>query len=258
MEIRNVDFQSFDVTKATPEVVQQYMKMFAEQLTKMPGNAPEYAVANSVENPASPLKGKKIIFLGSSVMAGTMAMNESVCDYLQKEDGVIAYKEALAGTSMVDKDQMGPSFIKRMHTIPADFEADLFVCQLSTNDFSQNMPLGKIAESFDRKDFDTLTIAGAIEYIISYARETWQCPILFYSGTKFNGELYRQMVDLLLAIKEKWNINVLDLWNDVDLSTMEDSVYDLYMSDPIHPTRAGYKLWWTPFFRQRLTELLVR
>ena len=104
MEIRKINYQEFDASKATPETVQQYMKMFGEMLMKMPGNAPEYAVAAAAENPDSPLKGKRIIFLGSSVMAGTMAMNESFCDYLQKEDGIVMFKEALAGTTMVDKD----------------------------------------------------------------------------------------------------------------------------------------------------------
>ena len=258
MKIRDIDYQDFDVTKATPEMVQQYMKMFGEMLMKMPGNAPEYAVAAAAENPDSPLKGKRIIFLGSSVMAGTMAMNESFCDYLQKEDGIIMYKEALAGTSMVDKDQMGPSYIKRMRTIPADFAPDLFVCQLSTNDFTQKMPLGRPAERKDPADFDVMTIAGAIEYIIAYAKETWNCPVMFYTGTRFNGELYQQMVDLLLELKEKWNIEVADLWNEIDLSTVDDADYDLYMADPIHPTKAGYRLWWAPFFRQKLTEFFAR
>lgn len=50
-------------------------------------------------------------------------------------------------------------------------DADLFICQLSTNDATGRKPLGKIADSRDMNFFDTKTVAGAIEFIIAYAFE---------------------------------------------------------------------------------------
>ncbi|MBP3893447.1 MAG: hypothetical protein J6D34_05320 [Atopobiaceae bacterium] len=44
------------------------------------------------------------------------------------------------------------------------------------------------------------------------------------------------------------------------LSTRQSVVaedYALYMHDPVHPTKAGYGLWWTPKFEEALLRVLV-
>ena len=143
-----------------------------------------------------------------------------------------------------------------MKTIDPNIHADAFICQLSTNDASMKKPLGEISESFDMHDFDTATVAGAIEYVIAYARETWECPVIFYTGTQYRSEQYSEMVKLLLAIQEKWDIGVIDLWNDADMNAVSKENYALYMVNGIHPSRAGYRDWWTPKFEAYLTEAL--
>ena len=118
------------------------------------------------------------------------------------------------------------------------------------------MPLGEVSESFDRNDFDTQTVAGAIEYVVAYAQETWNCPVIFYTGTQYNNAHYAQMVELLLKIQEKWGIGVIDLWNDAEMNAVSAEDYKLYMVNGIHPSRAGYRDWWTPKFEAYLSELL--
>ena len=34
-----------------------------------------------------------------------------------------------------------------------------------------------------------------MEYIIVYAKQTWNCPVIFYTGTKYDSKQYQQMVD---------------------------------------------------------------
>ena len=53
-----------------------------------------------------------------------------------------------------------------MKKIDKNIKADAFVCQLSTNDATKEMPLGVISDSFNMNDFDTQTVAGAIEYMM--------------------------------------------------------------------------------------------
>lgn len=48
----------------------------------------------------------------------------------------------------------------------------MFVCQLSTNDATNGLPLGSVSSGRELNDFDTQTVAGAIEYIVCYAQET--------------------------------------------------------------------------------------
>lgn len=221
-----------------------------------PGNAKEYRPENVAQNPNSPLKGKTILFLGSSVTRGASALDASFAEYMERIDGIIAVKEAVSGTTLVTLDDR--SYIPRMKTMDTSIHADAFVCQLSTNDATQGKTLGTVSDSFDTANFDTDTVAGAIEYIIAYAQETWHCPVLFYTGTQYDSEAYGQMVELLLEIQQKWGIGVIDLWNDPQMQTISAEDYALYMADGIHPTQAGYLLWWTPKFESYLIEYLNR
>jgi lysophospholipase L1-like esterase len=218
------------------------------------GNYGKYSLKNTdiVEN--SPLNDKTVIFLGSSVTYGYASMGISFADFLQKSDGINAIKEAVSGTTLVDvKDN---SYVSRMKTIDKNTNADAFVCQLSTNDATKEMLLGEISESYDIDDFDTRTVAGAIEYIIAYAKNTWYCPVVFYTQSEYNSDHYDEMVDLLLEIQKKWDITVIDLWNDAEFNNITEEQRSIYLIDHIHPTKAGDKEWWLAKFREVLYEVI--
>lgn len=223
------------------------------------GNQEQYSVANTPALENSPLSGKQIIFLGSSVTYGSAAKGESFVDYMVKQDGIVATKEAVSGTLLVDQAVYGKqSYITRMKTIPTDIQADAFVCQLSTNDATMKKNLGSVSDSFEMGDFDTQTVAGAIEYVIAYAKQTWNCPVIFYTGTQYDSARYREMVGLLLEIQKKWDIGVIDLWNDPEMNAVSQEDYKLYMVNGIHPSRAGYRDWWTPKFEAYLSDYLAQ
>ena len=221
------------------------------------GNMNKYSLENTQTINDSVLKGKTIIFLGSSVTYGSASKGTSFVEYLEKRDGIIPIKEALSGTTLVDQQIIGKdSYITRLKRIDKDIKADLFVCQLSTNDATMKKPLGSISNGFDLYSFDTNTIAGAIEYIISYVKNTWNCPIIFYTGTKYNDNYYEKMIKLLYKIKDKWNIGILDLWNDKEMNEVSKEDYKLYMVNAIHPSKAGYRDWWTPKFEEILKDYI--
>ena len=218
------------------------------------GNYGEYSLKNATTIENSPIKYKTIIFLGSSVTFGYGSMGVSFADFLEKTDGIIAIKEAVSGTTLVDvKDN---SYVSRMKTIDKNIKADAFVCQLSTNDATKEMPLGEISESYDINDFDTQTIAGAIEYIIAYAKTTWNCPVIFYTQAKYDSDHYAKMVNLLFEIQQKWDITVIDFWNDAEINNITEEQRKIYLIDHIHPTKAGYKEWWLPKFQETLYEVI--
>ena len=220
------------------------------------GNYGEYSLNNITMKEDSPIKDKTVIFLGSSVTFGYGSLGVSFADYLEKTDGIIAVKEAVSGTTLVDI--KSNSYVSRMKAIDKNIQADAFVCQLSTNDATKEMPLGEISEGFDLENFDTQTIAGAIEYIIAYAKETWNCPVVFYTQTKYDSEHYGKMVDLLLEIQKKWDITVIDLWSDEEINNITEEQREIYLIDHIHPTKAGYKEWWLPKFQETLYEVIEK
>ncbi len=190
--------------------------------------------AQRIEN--SPLQGKTVLFLGSSVTYGYASFGVAFPEMLAKTDGITAVKEAVSGTTLVDNGKS--SYVSRLKTADTSVRLDAFVCQLSTNDATKKMPLGAVSDSMEMTDFDTQTVAGAIEYIICYVRNTWNCPVVFYTQAKYDSEAYENMVQLLGEIQRKWGITVLDLWNDAAFNDISPQQRKLYLADHIHPTQA--------------------
>ena len=157
-----------------------------EHARDLPGNADCYDVSIVLPDRTSPLFGKTVIFLGSSVTVGALSMGQACADYLARKCGILALKEAVSGTTLADDAHDGSSYVERMHAIPADIQADAFVCQLSTNDAWQGKAMGTIAA---KGPYDTSTVAGAIQHVVDYARETWRCPVIFYTGTYFDTDV---------------------------------------------------------------------
>lgn len=225
------------------------------RLKNMAGNAEEYHLENVEVLKESPLLGKNICFLGSSVTDGDASLGVSFADYIAKRNQCNYVKEAVGGTTLIDNGKS--SYIQRMiNNIDVNTQFDAFVCQLSTNDATQKKPLGSISESTELQDFDTSTITGALEYIICYVEQTWDCPVIFYTNTKYDSEQYETMVGILYNLQEKWDIGIIDLWNNEEMNAVSEENRSLYMADRIHPTQAGYLLWWTPVIEEELYSII--
>ena len=224
-----------------------FHKLSEYRYRSMPGNADRYAVSQVKPSGDETLKGKTVIFLGSSVTYGAASLGESFADDLSARLQCNVVKEAVSGTTLSTTSPN--SYVTRLDNIKTR-QADLFICQLSTNDASQKKPLGEVTDSERMEDFDTDTVAGAMEYIIAYAKDKWDCPVVFYTNPKYDSDEYAAMVELLYEIRDKWGIGVIDLWTELPEITEEERA--LYMADAIHPTRAGYLEWWTPAMEQSL------
>ena len=146
-------------------------------------------------------------------------------------------------------DDSGNSYISRMKGISSEEQFDLFVCQLSTNDASQSKPLGRSGD-------DTHTVVGAVEYILSYVEETWGCPVVFYTNSFYENAEYAAMVEALQTLQTEREFFLIDLYSDEAFNAISEDERALYMEDSIHPTRAGYLLWWMPRMEQDLYEFV--
>lgn len=153
------------------------------------------------------LKGKTVLFLGSSVTYGS-------------------------GTTLADIDHT--SYVSRLKTVEKTLDIDLFICQLSTNDASRNIELSKVD--------------SAIRFILEYVKNTFGCPIVFYTGTFFQSEAYAKMIRLLYDLQKIYDFYILDLYHDPDMLSVSEEDYARYMCDPVHPTFLSYQQWWTPKF----------
>lgn len=192
------------------------------------------------------LYGKHIIFLGSSVTYGTASGGVSFAEFLAERNGCTFTKEAVSGTTLTDDEP--DSYIERLRKIDTSVKADLFVCQLSTNDATKNKPIGKACFSTD-----TSTVCGAIRYIISHVTSAWHCPVVFYTSPRYDSDRYDQMVKALHETAETQDIQIIDMWNDASFNAQRK---DNFMADPIHPTKEGYLMWWTPYFERKLSDII--
>ena len=219
------------------------------------------------KNLADPLSGLEIGWLGSSVTYGQAAGGYSMADAIEDaHPATRCHKYAVSGTTLaeyhsehclpVDGDGNHGSYVNRMKRIDKEKKFDLFIVQLSTNDATGGIPMGAIAEGKEYADFDTATVIGAMEYIIRYVRETWHCPLLFYTGTRYDSAQYEEMVKTTLQLREKWGFGLIDLWNDAEMNAVSKEDYASFMADPIHPLRKGYTDWWTPVFEKKILRFL--
>ena len=178
------------------------------------------------------LKNKTVLFLGSSVTYGAASNGVSFADIMAKNCGINMIKEAVSGTTLADINDR--SYVARLKTVDTSKKIDLFICQLSTNDASQNIAIDKIED--------------AIRFIVSYVKDVFNCPIMFYTGTYFESKLYIDMICLLEKLKDEYGFYILNLFSDPEMLSVSKTDYETYMADPIHPTLKGYTDWWTPKF----------
>ena len=78
----------------------------------------------------------------------------------------------------------------------------------------------------------------------------------FYTNSYFDNEHYKSMVQALYKIQEKWEIGILDLYNDSKFNNISETLYRQYMNDSIHPTLDGYKMWYGPKFVEHLVKYI--
>ena len=233
-----------------------------------------------------PLSGKTIYFLGSSVTYGASSNGVAMGEYLQAKTGCISKKDAVSGTTIFDDNKTANtgvnSYTRRLvnsTVFDKNEKVDAFICQISTNDSTNDRltKRGNITadDVLDMEEFDRTTTLGGIEFIISYVTEYWNCPVYFYSGGYFSdgtnkanrensnpkGSEYGKLVGQVKQIAEKWekvdyaHVAVIDMFNDKEFNAVaSDKYYSFAMADPIHPRKAGYRQWWTPYIEAFLTR----
>ena len=225
------------------------------RMRKIPGNHEQYDMSHLEPLEGSPLAGKNVLFLGSSVTYGSASLRQGIPEYFAARLGCEYTKEAVSGTTLVDNG--GSSYVQRLlNNVDPSAHYDLLICQLSTNDATKKLPLGEVSQGTELSNFDTSTITGAMEYIICYAKQTWGCEVAFYTGSRYDSESYAAMVQRVKELEEKWGIRVLDLWSDEAFNAISEEERTLYMNDNIHPTKAGYRQWWCPELERQVISWL--
>ena len=225
--------------------------VFQDSFLNKNGNDDVFSLNNTPVRENSPIKGKTFYFLGSSVTYGASSKGISMADYISKRNDCVCVKEAVSGTTLANRS--GNSYVARLKNFDTTKSIDGFICQLSTNDknFSDR---GFVTQGYDIDTFDTYYTYDAMQYIIAYVKQNWNCPIYFYTGSYFQDDNYDEMVAVCLELAKKWDIKVINLYDNKPFNDVTKKEYKLFMADPIHPTQAGYRFWWVPFMERKILE----
>lgn len=241
--------------KSNAMAMQSLLEQLNNTMAYREGNRQIYSPDNVSYDINSPLNGKKIAFLGSSITYGAMSYGISFVEYLQAKDGIIPTKSAISGTTLA-----GTEVGTYLDRLQKDFNAqyDLFICQLSTNDSRQGKKMGQITSSFQKDNFDCNTTLGAIEYISQYVQEHFHCPLLFYTCLRTNEDHdYLQLINKTYQLAKKWHFGIIDLYNNEGLKS-STKIHPNAMADDAHPTQEGYLKIWLPVFEQALINKLSK
>lgn len=223
--------------------------------TMILGNRSLFDASRETLNPQSPLFGKKIGFLGSSITYGAASHGSSFVEYLQARDGVISTKSAVSGTTLAGHESQ--TYVSRLiHDFDTNDHYDLFVCQLSTNDERFGKVMGAHTPASQTGNFDTNSTLGAIEFICQYIKENFHCPILFYTCVRKAGSSYGDLVANLDELQLKWHFDILNLWSNPVIKSLNKST-PYAMLDDAHPTKLGYQKIWTPLFEQAIENMIA-
>ncbi len=237
--------------------LQQFLAQMLASPAYQEGNAAQYSPDNVEFNPASPLAGKQMAFLGSSVTYGFAAQGKSFVDYLAARDGVVATKSAISGTTLAGLEPGG--YLDRLkNDFPTDHQYDLFICQLSTNDNRHGKPLGHLTPATQRADFDLETTLGAIEEVCRYVQATFHCPLVFYTCLQKDSQhQYADLIAALQHLQKKCGFTIIDLFHNQGLLA-STAAHPHAMFDDVHPTQEGYLKIWLPVFEQELAAISQR
>lgn len=233
--------------------MQAQQERMTNSLAYQRGNLAKFGPENVSYDPQSPLNGKRIGYLGSSITYGFAAKGVSFVDYLQARDGVITTKSAISGTTLAGKGE--DNYLYRLkHHFSGDY--DFFVCQLSTNDGRQGKKLGKITPDKQHRDFDVETTIGAIEEVCTYVHDQLHSPLAFYTCLRDDPDgSYAALIKQLRVLQDKWGFSIIDLFHNEGLKASL-AAHPNAMFDDAHPTQEGYLKVWFPIFERALTNLI--
>ncbi len=220
---------------------------------KSESNGEQYDPDKQPKITGSPLEGKRLLCLGSSITNGNFAKGCSWVDYIDSIYGAKCVKDTLGGTSVADTDDL--SYVRRIRKYDDSDHFDLVIIQLSTNDALMGVDVGKSDSTIDLSTF-----SDALEYLIQYSKETIGCPVLVYSsprtGTRDDfREKYSVYDQVAGDLCRKGGAYFLDLFNDEDFNDITDEQFHDWMANAFHPMKRGYLEWWLPEFGGVLYEI---
>lgn len=251
------------------------MDEFAVYVTDAPSHATKEPIPLTPHEEPTVLKGKRILFCGDSIMSAEKDDYHPLGGYalrIQKWNEAIITNKGQSGTSVstIRGGRIIHQLVKRKY--------DIVVLEGGVNDAMGDQsvgggaPLGKLTADDVTEGFDISTFAGAMEELLSKAKEMYPDAIIGYiisyttPNSTWGGRTrdFSAEAEIMRKACEKWDIDYIDLhsgktedgkYYSKDILKTDTAEF-FYNNDPgeVHISGAGYDII-TPYIEQWLIDL---
>lgn len=193
-----------------------------------------------------PLKGKKIAFLGDSITAGTGGTLTPDGSGMNYTDFIANYTSAKIvnlghGGSPIQGKDNNYAVVYRYQDIPKD--SDIIVIFAGINDLFEGSESFGSLEHPERGTYcgDTLTTfqmirkrhpGAEVHVVITY-------PNKMEDYKEYTGESFQDYADIQIELAEKYDFNVINLYEEGFLDSHDSRVRNAFFKDDIHPDDLG-------------------
>ena len=240
-------------------------------------------------NQDSPLKGITVGFYGDSISAAGVDNNTKFqpvkgwAGRIGRTNAMEWYNHSVSAYSVSNCRGAKTIISQLQSTIKRDY--DMIILHGGTNDAWDNAPVGKMTEGFGASNtYDVTTFAGGLEQIFAYIREQNPDAMVGYvinfkfinaskgatvsipNGDKKPTMGYRlnnmeDYVEMTKKICDKWGVPYVDLYSIDELTTAlhpesKGTYSNVYLSDFIHPTSAGYDIIY-PYIEEFMIDMVT-
>ncbi len=224
------------------------------------------------------LKGKKVYAFGDSIVYGHTMPEKSFMQMIADEYGIALGMYAVNGATVVSIDSSkeveteqseGNYIINQVNNAPSQ-KPNVIIFNGYTNDAYGNYNNGHInimehlgeIQGNQATKFDNRTFCGGFEEILYTMQHKWaNTPIVFVTVHKSGGrdwEIQCKLRDLALEMCEKWNVEVMDIFDIAKLDTRNQAQMEKYIMGGAgsHPNEIACREFYIPNIVEKLKELL--
>lgn len=213
----------------------------------------------------NPLSNKTILFNGDSIVQSNLNTDPQIVTPIAPNDNrgwvartqinnpnSICYGYGVSSTTITKRNNQNDSILERCAKMFTEHpNADYIILEGGINDMFLALPIGEITNGYNDK-YDENTFCGALESMFRYITLNFKgkkCGFInvFKVPSCTNQKYY---VPKIIDICKKWQIPMLDLYNESDLNYYLDSIRQDYSritelrpdGDGLHPNSNGYNL----------------
>ena len=226
-----------------PFTAETYMKMFNVTL---PG---------TVES-NSPLKGKKMLFMGDSITYGSgdavspFRTGRAWAGRIADLTGAITTNAAVGGAK-VSFQRGDDNWVYSQYEPYVNEKFDIIVMHGGVNDARYDRPVGTLSEGKDEATLkkNQTNYVGGLEWIFYMVSTTnTDAKLYFIANHRLDGHAKGSAKDMSAYFNaakqacEKWGVIFIDIYNNKELNDKLETTTTKYLPDTLHLNAAGYDI----------------